>query len=1130
MNKEHLLAAFENDERTHQIVSQGAATASKMYLSGLIASSAAFVAQAVIKKSRNAHVFILKDAEEAAYFQNELKNLLNDDKQKHDVLFFPDSFKKPGQIHQLNNANVQLRTECINHITNPTAKAEIIVSYPDALFEKVVKKTVLKKNMISMKINEKLNVDFMVELLVTYGFEHADFVYEPGQFSIRGDIVDVFSFANELPYRIEMFDDVVESIRIFDPSTQLSQRKVERITIIPNVQTHFSEEEKTSFFDILTPKTSVWVKDIPLLIDALDENMTAAIEVFEELQKQKERVYEENNPFLKQHPKDIFEAPASILSGMQLFNLIEFGKKAYFESATEIVYHISQQTHFNKNFDLFIKNLTEHEAQHIENYIFAENPKQIERFYAIFEDLKATVQFTPIYTSIHEGFIENDLKLAVYTDHQIFNRYHKYQIRQGYSKDKALILKTLNELRPGDYVTHIDHGVGRYSGLEKIAVGGKMQECVRLIYDGGDLLYVGINSLHKIAKFTGKEGQVPKTHKLGSDTWEKVKTKTKKKIKDIAADLIKLYALRKTKKGYAFAPDSYLQNELEASFIYEDTPDQEKCTHEVKNDMEKPTPMDRLICGDVGFGKTEVAIRAAYKAVADGKQVVVLVPTTILAYQHFQTFSERLADFGVTIDYVNRFRSTKEKTAILNQLKEGKIDIIIGTHGIVAKTVKFKDLGLLIVDEEQKFGVGVKDRLKEIKVNVDTLTLTATPIPRTLQFSLMSARDLSIMQTPPPNRQPVATEVRTFNPEVIKDAVEYEVYRGGQVFFVHNRVKDLEDLKAMIHKYLPDIAIATAHGQMEGHLLEKVMKDFVEKKYDVLISTNIIETGLDIPNANTIIINNAHMFGLSDLHQLRGRVGRSNKKAFAYLFSPPLSTLTKDARQRLKTLEEFSELGSGFNIAMRDLDIRGAGNLLGGEQSGFISEIGFETYHKILDEAIQELKETDFADVYEEEMKERRIYVRDCQIDTDLELLIPDEYVNKVDERMLLYTALDNLKNEEELKTFALNLKDRFGEIPEQVIELFNAMRIKWLATALAMERVWIKQGKMNCYFLQNQQSAFYSSAVFGNIIQYITSHPQAVKMKETDKYLVLTFLDVQTMKQAQEKLNVVSAFVYEGV
>lgn len=1154
MIKQELLTRYEQDARTKEIVSLSLEPKTKLFLSGLVASAGAFIAQAVIKKSRNAHLFILNDATEAAYFQNDLRSLLTEKEDKNinsEVLFFPDSFKKSGHIHQINNANVQLRTECVNRITNPTAKAEIIVTYPEALFETVVKKTVLKKNIIKMQVNEKLDVDFMLDLFIEYGFERTDFVYEPGQFAIRGDIVDVFSFANELPYRIELFDDEVESIRIFDPSTQLSERKIERITIIPNVQTHFSDEEKTSFFNILTPKTTVWLKSMTAIIDVLDNNMSKALEVQEEINGDKDaQINHEGNPFLNADPRSIFQSPANVLNDVQRFTVIEFGKKAYFNQADTktIDYNFSHQTHFNKNFELLVSDLQTHERAEIESFLFADNEKQINRFKAIFEDmlaqqkkpstksktstdksqeLEAKALWQPINTAIHEGFTDNDLKLAVYTDHQIFNRFHKYKIRQGYSKDKALILKTLKELKPGDFVTHIDHGVGKYSGLEKIDVGGKLQECMRIVYAGEDLLYVGINSLHKVSKFSGKEGHVPKIHKLGTDTWEKVKNKTKRKVKDIAADLIKLYAKRKSQKGYAFSKDNFMQNELEASFIYEDTPDQEKCTIDVKEDMEKPVPMDRLICGDVGFGKTEIAIRAAFKAVCDSKQVAILVPTTILAYQHFQTLTERFKDFPVTIDYVNRFRTQKQKTEIFKDLEAGKIDILIGTHGIVAKKVKFKDLGLLVVDEEQKFGVKVKDRLKEIKANVDTLTLTATPIPRTLQFSLMSARDLSIMETAPPNRQPVTTEVRIFNPEVIKDAIEFEVYRGGQVFFVHTRIKDLEDLRAMIHRYLPDIDIAVAHGQMEGDKLEKVMKEFVERKYDVLLSTNIIETGLDIPNANTIIINNSHMFGLSDLHQLRGRVGRSNKKAFAYLFSPPMSTLTKDARQRLKTLEEFSELGSGFKIAMRDLDIRGAGNLLGGEQSGFISDIGFETYHKILDEAIQELKETEFKDLYKEELTEKRNYARDCQIDTDFEMLIPSNYINKINERMNIYTELDNLKDDKELTEFAIRIKDRFGDIPKQVIELFNGMKIKWLAPSLGIERVWLKQGKMNCYFLQNQQAAFYESATFGNIIKYIGQRPQGVQMKEKGKYLILTFVDVQNMKQAQDKLGVLGKFVY---
>ncbi|MEZ4916861.1 MAG: transcription-repair coupling factor [Chitinophagales bacterium] len=1120
MNFEELTQLFKNSKNTAQLLEQLSGSEQKIFLNGLHGSAMPFIAETVFRQSRNSHVFVLEDAISAAYFHNDLSSLIT----QKDIFFFPDSFKKSGQIHELNNSNVQLRTETINRITNPTTKAEIVITYPEALFEKVVKKQVLAKNMLNIKLQEKFDVDFAAEMLIEYGFERTDFVFEPGQFSVRGDIVDVFSFANEFPYRIELFDDEVESIRTFDPVSQLSQKKIERITIVPNVQTHFTKEEKTSFFEILTPRTCVWIKNMDYLIEILDNNMNTALAVKEKFESNIEL---SENPFLKDDPREVFETPASILNALQPYNIVEFGTKNYFESDLALPYKQQKQLIFNKNFDLLIQAFKQNEEKGIKNILFAENPKQIERFYHIFEDLQADVTFYPINKAIHEGFTDEDLSIAIFTDHQIFNRYHKYKIRQGYSKDKALILKTLNELQPGDFVTHIDHGVGRYSGLEKVEVAGKMQEMVRIIYANNDLLYVGINSLHKIAKFSGKEGQQPKINKLGTDTWNKLKSKTKKQIKDIAEDLIKLYAKRKAQKGHAFPPDNYLQNELEASFIYEDTPDQEKATADIKEDMEKEMPMDRLICGDVGFGKTEVAMRAAFKAVCDSKQVAVLVPTTILAYQHYETFKERFADFPVNIDYINRFKSTAQKNETLEKLKEGKIDILIGTHGIVGKKVKFKSLGLLIVDEEQKFGVAVKDKLKEFKANVDTLTLTATPIPRTMQFSLMGARDLSVIQTPPPNRQPVTTEVHAFSPDIIKEAIEFEVYRGGQVFFVHHKVKDLGDLKAMIHRMLPDIDVGIAHGQLEGHQLERAMKDFVEGKFDVLLSTNIIETGLDIPNANTIIINNAHMFGLSDLHQLRGRVGRSNKKAFCYLFAPPMSTLTRESRMRLKTIEEFAELGSGFNIAMRDLDIRGAGNLLGGEQSGFISEIGFETYHKILDEAVAELKETEFKDLYKEELQQKRNYVYDAQIDTDLEMLIPDSYINTVSERLAIYTELNNCKNEEELKSFAQNLEDRFGDIPRQVQELFNAMRLKWLATGLGMERIIAKNGKMSCYFIQNQASAFYETEVFGKIIQFVQQFSKHAQLKQTDKYLILNFSDVASMQQAKERLEDIEGFVY---
>ena len=1120
MNFEDLLDKFKNDTRTKNILEAIAESEQHVYLQGLSGSAGAFIAETVFRQSRNSHIFVLEDSIAAAYFHNDLVNLI----ENKDIFFFPDSFKKSGYIHELNAGNVQLRTEAINRITNPTTKAELIVTYPEALFEKVVKKQVLHKNMLKVSLREKLDVDFATELLVEYGFDRTDFVFEPGQFAIRGDIIDVFSFANEFPYRIELFDDEVESIRTFDPISQYSQKKIEKVTIVPNVQTHFTIEEKTSFFDILTPRSCIWVKDVNYLVEVLESNMQIAIDI---KTKHAEDIEYSENPLLQEDPRAAFENPSSVLQAMQRFNIVEFGEKQYFKDSYIIPYKQRPQKVFNKNFDLLIKDLQAHESNKFSNIMFAENPKQIERFYHIFEDLNADLKFFPIHKSIHQGFIDPDLGLALYTDHQIFNRYHKYKIRQGYSKDKALILKTLNELQPGDFVTHIDHGVGTYSGLEKIEVAGQLQEMVRIIYANNDLLYVGINSLHKIAKFSGKDGLAPRVNKLGTDTWDKLKSKTKRQIKDIAADLIKLYAKRKAQKGYAFAPDNYLQNELEASFIYEDTPDQEKATVDFKKDMESDMPMDRLICGDVGFGKTEVAMRAAFKAVCDSKQVAVLVPTTILAFQHYETFKERFTDFPVNIDYINRFKSAAQKTKTLKDVASGKVDILIGTHGIVSKKVQFKDLGLLIVDEEQKFGVGVKDKLKQMKANVDTLTLTATPIPRTMQFSLMGARDLSVISTAPPNRQPVTTEVHAFNAELIKEAIEFEVYRGGQVFFVHHKVKELADLKTMIHRMLPDIDVGVAHGQLEGHQLERAMKDFVDHKFDVLLSTNIIETGLDIPNANTIIINNAHLFGLSDLHQLRGRVGRSNKKAFCYLFAPPMTTLSRESRMRLKTIEEFAELGSGFNIAMRDLDIRGAGNLLGGEQSGFISEIGFETYHKILDEAITELKETEFKELYREELKQKRNFVRDCQIDTDLEMLIPDNYINTVSERLIIYTDLNNCKDEKELAVFTSHLEDRFGAIPKQVLELFSGLRLKWLATSLGMERVIAKNHKMSCYFIQNQASAFYQTEVFGNIIQFVQKNPTHAKLKQTPKYLILSFEDIKSMEQAKERLGEIGEFVY---
>ena len=766
------------------------------------------------------------------------------------------------------------------------------------------------------------------------------------------------------------------------------------------------------------------------------------------------------------------------------------------------------------------------EKKNFDLYLFADNPRQLERLQSIFEDLKAEIHFTPVPTSIHEGFFDEDLKVVCYTDHQIFQRYHKYKVKQAYNKNKALTLRTLRELQPGDYVTHIDHGVGVYSGLQKIEVNGKLQEAVRILYKDKDLLYVNINSLHKISKYTGKEGSIPKVNKLGSDTWQKLKEKTKTRVKEIAFDLIQLYAQRKAQTGFAHSPDNYMQTELEASFIYEDTPDQSKATADVKKDMESPSPMDRLVCGDVGFGKTEVAIRSAFKTCLDGKQAAVLVPTTILAFQHYKTFKERLKDFPVTIDYVNRFKSSKEKKETYKRLEEGKIDIIIGTHTLLGKEVKFKDLGLLVIDEEQKFGVAHKEKIKTLRTNVDCLTLTATPIPRTLQFSLMGARDLSIINTPPPNRQPIQTEVQVFNEDFIRDAIYYETERGGQVFFIHNRVLGLAEMAGIIQALCPDLSIGYAHGQLEGHVLEERIFDFIEKKYDVLVCTNIVESGVDIPNVNTILVNNAHQFGLSDLHQLRGRVGRSNKKAFCYLLAPPMSTLPNDSRKRLQTLEQHSELGSGFQIAMRDLDIRGAGNMLGGEQSGFMAEIGFEMYQKILDEAIKELKRTEFRNLFKEEISRQENYVQDCTIDTDLEILIPDRYVENITERLSLYTRLDNCDTEEELQQFAKEMYDRFGPVPKQVEDLFDTVRCRKLAVELGFEKMLLKDETLKCYFVNKPDSPYFESATFHNILSFIQTQTNKAKLKQVGKMFMLVIDDIDNMQQILQLLERMNNYV----
>ena len=1053
------------------------------------------------------YIIILQDKEEASYFQNDLQNLLG-----KDFLLFPMSYKRLYEFDEIENANILMRAEVLNHLANKT-KPEIIVTYPEALSEKVISKRSLATNTFSVKLKEKLDIAFLEEFLHGYDFEKTDFVYEAGQFSVRGGIIDVFSFAYELPYRIELFGDEVDSIRTFDPGSQLSVEVLDRINVIPNIQTRLMQEERQSFLDFVSPKTKLWFKDVQLTIDVLNKS-------FEKAQASFDKIIQQSGTRVVLEPQHLFEAGDVFQQKTESFQRIEFGSRFILPKASVFELPSSAQPSFNKNFELLANNLVEHQAQGYTNFIAADMPKQLDRLKEIFEEIHPELEFKPMEFALRQGFVDQTLKTVCYTDHQIFERFHRYRAREKFSKSKALTLRELHTLQPGDFVTHIDHGIGKFAGLEKKEVNGHEQESIRLVYRDNDLLYVSIHSLHKISKYSGKEGTPPLISKLGSQEWENKKAKVKGKVKDIAKELIALYAKRKTAPGFAFTQDSYLQAELESSFIYEDTPDQARATDDVKRDMQEAHPMDRLICGDVGFGKTEVAIRAAFKASTDGKQVVVLVPTTILAMQHYRTFKERLSNFPVTVDYVSRFRSDKEIKQIIADVNVGKVDILIGTHRIVSKDLIFKDLGLLIVDEEQKFGVKVKDRLKELKLNVDVLTLTATPIPRTLHFSLMGARDLSIISTPPPNRQPVTTELHTFEETVIRDAVSFELRRGGQVFFVHNRVNDIEGMANIIFKLVPDAKIGIAHGQMEGHQLEKAMVKFIDGEYDVLVSTNIIESGLDIPNANTIIINHAHMFGLSDLHQMRGRVGRSNKKAFCYLLTPPASLLTSDSRKRLAALEEFSDLGDGFKVAMRDLDIRGAGNLLGGEQSGFINDLGFETYHKILDDTIQELKETDFKELFAVELSEKaKLIVQDCVIETDLEILIPETYITSTSERLQLYARLDNIKDEGQLTKFSNELRDRFGDVPSSVQELINSVRLRWLGEELGFEKISLKNEKFKGHFVSNNDS-YFNSDIFGKILQYAQQNPRLCKMKDQAGKAMLIIENVKSVDSAIELLH----------
>ena len=1116
MSKATILGRYEKSPKVNQIAESLQQIENKIHLNGLVGSSLSFMVRALFSKSERPFMLILQDKEEAAYYLNDLEQLIGE----QDVLFYPGSYRRPYHLEETDNANVLLRAEVLNRI-NSRKKPALIVTYPEALFEKVVTKKELDKNTLKVSVGDLISIEFINEVLFEYEFKRVDFITEPGEFSVRGGIVDVFSFSNDHPYRIEFFGNEVDSIRSFEVETQLSIETQKKITIIPNVENKFFQENRESFLDYISEKTVLLIQNSEGLFAKLDKLFELAEQTFQTLEATVKHLA----------PEQLYLNQKTFIKKALDFTIVELASKPQFRTQKIFEFHIQPQPSFNKQFDLLLNNLNENHFNGIKNYLLCSNEPQAKRFHDIFESLDEVnhesirKQYDTVVLPLYQGFIDEEMQIACYTDHQIFERYHKFSIKNGYSKKQTITLKELTTLSVGDYVTHIDHGIGKFGGLQKIQVEGKTQEAIKLVYADNDIVYVSIHSLHKISKFNGKDGTPPKIYKLGSNAWKVLKQKTKARVKHIAFNLIQLYAKRRLEKGFQYKPDSYLQLELESSFIYEDTPDQTKSTQEVKADMESERPMDRLVCGDVGFGKTEVAIRAAFKAVDNGKQVAILVPTTILAYQHFRTFSERLKDMPVTIGYLNRFRTAKQKAETLKDLAEGRLDIVIGTHQLVNKNVVFKDLGLLIVDEEQKFGVNVKDKLKTIAANVDTLTLTATPIPRTLQFSLMAARDLSVITTPPPNRYPIETQVVSFSEELIRDAISYEIQRNGQVFFINNRIENIKEVAGMIQRLVPDARVGIGHGQMEGKKLEELMLAFMNGEFDVLVATTIIESGLDVPNANTIFINNANNFGLSDLHQMRGRVGRSNKKAFCYFICPPYSAMTDDARKRIQALEQFSELGSGFNIAMKDLEIRGAGDLLGGEQSGFINEIGFDTYQKIMNEAIEELKENEFKELYADEKEhENKTYVKDLQIDTDFELLFPDEYINNVAERLNLYNELSAIKDEETLALYAQKLQDRFGPLPKQATALLNSIKIKWIATQFGIEKLVMKQGKMICYFVSDQQSDYYQSHRFHQVLQLVQKQPTLCKMKEKQTpnglRLLLTFENVKSIKKALELME----------
>lgn len=1075
---------------------------SRIFIKGLSGSSASVLCANILNEVQQLHFILLNDKDEAAYFYNDLLTIL----EESEVVFLPSSFKRSIQYAQQDNGNIILRTNALNKLAGYTSGLLAVVTYSEAIAERVITRKTLEKNTLLLTTGENVSIGFIQEVLDTYHFEEVDFVSEPGQYAVRGSIVDIFSFSTEYPYRIDFFGDDVESIRSFDVESQLSKQLFNNVSIVPNIFEHNDTETKQSIFDFSPVKPLLWSNDLEFASTKLLEIGRAVLR-------------EHHDSIVPQlYQSDEFQAHLDELK------CIEFGGHSIFKNILSVEFNTRPQPHFQKNFKLLGDDLTMHIAKGYETFILSDNEKQFERLRDIFKDTHKGISFRAIQHTLHEGFIDDDLKICCYTDHQIFDRYHKYILHQYYSSKAAITLNEIKDLKPGDYVVHIDHGIGRFGGLEKISVSGKIQEAVRLVYRDNDVLYVNIHSLHRISKYKGKDDSEPKVYKLGTGAWQKLKETTKKKVKDIAKDLIALYAKRKAREGFRFSPDTYMQEELEASFIYEDTPDQMKSTLAVKGDMESSMPMDRLICGDVGFGKTEIAIRAAFKAVADNKQVAVLVPTTILALQHYSTFSDRLKGFPCRVDYISRLRKTSVQHSILSDLENGKVDVLIGTHRLLGKDVRFKDLGLFIIDEEQKFGVAAKEKLRNLRVEVDTLTLTATPIPRTLQFSLLGARDLSVINTPPPNRHPIITELHVFNDAIIQEGINFEVGRGGQVFFIHNRVQNIYEVETLINKLCPHVKTVVGHGQLEGAKLEKTMIDFINGDYDVLISTTIIESGLDIPNANTIFIHNAQNFGLSDLHQLRGRVGRSNKRAFCYLIAPPLTTLTPEARRRLKAIEELSDLGSGFNISLQDLDIRGAGNMLGAEQSGFIADIGFETYNRILNEAIQELKENEFKEVYSSsdfkqsepsaDENDKR-FTSDCVIETDFEVHIPDDYVSSIPERIRLYRQIDTIENEEELNEFIKNMTDRFGPLPAAAETLLLVVKLRWLAESLGFEKIIMKNELLIAHFISNHDADFYNSHTFRKILNFVQKKPGMFKLREGKDKLSLTISPVRKVGDA---------------